>query len=113
MSDISDFTERRQFERYPLMLDALISLPKEHYDAVLIDISAGGAKFQFREMPPMMPGPGIPISITIQPFGGFYGSLMWVDDDFAGMKFEENHKAMASLIHEMVAQSRSDRAVPE
>ncbi len=95
------------------MLGALVSLPKGRYDAVLIDISAGGAKFQLKEMPFIAPEIGVSISITIQPFGGFFGDIMWVDDDFIGMKFDENHKAMASLVHEMVAQSRPNTPVPE
>jgi len=111
VTGISDEAERRVHERHPLMLDATVSIPDEHYNAILIDISAGGAKFQLKNMPLAAPEPDLPISIHIQPFGGFFGNVIWVDDDFIGMQFDENHKATVSLIHEMVAQSR-ERAAP-
>jgi len=106
MSEKPDFMERRKFDRYPLMLDAEAVLPGERCDAVLLDISAGGAKFRFVAELSVRPEPGIPISIHVEPFGGFYGDVMWVDGDYIGMEFDERHKAIASLVHEMVAQSR-------
>jgi len=88
------------------MLDTTVTFSGGAYDTALIDVSAGGAKFCFKMPPPKMPDRGTPISIEIQPFGEFDGEVMWIDDDYAGIKFDENHKATAALINEMVAQGR-------
>lgn len=103
LSTMSEFTDRREYERFPLMLDASVAFSGEHYDVTLIDISAGGAKFQFKIIPPSLPGPDAEVSIEVPPHGGFYGNIAWFDQDYAGIKFDENHKVAASLIHEMAA----------
>jgi len=106
LNDSLCHTERRQTERFPLLLAAAASLPNGIYDASLIDISAGGAKFRIVEAPLEPLEPGISMSIDIPPFGGFFGFIVWIDEDFVGMEFDENHKATASLINDMVKQSR-------
>ena len=103
LSTKSEFTDRREFERYPLMLEASVTFSGEYYDVVLIDISAGGAKFQFKIVPPALPDTDTEVSIEVPPHGGFYGNIVWTDEDYAGIEFDENHKAAASLIHEMAA----------
>jgi len=103
LSTMSKSADRREYERFPLMLEASVVFSDEHYDVVLIDISAGGAKFQFKMIPPSLPSPETEVSIEVPPHGGFYGNLVWSDDDYAGIEFDENHKVAASLIHEMAA----------
>lgn len=101
-----NLAERRRTERFPLMLNAAVSLPNGTYEATLISISAGGAKFRVDE-PPLEPfAAGRSISIDIPPFGGFGGFVVWIDEDYVGMEFDENHKVTAALINDMVAQSR-------
>lgn len=102
----AEFTERREFERFPLMLDCSVSYNGSVHDVSLIDISASGAKFQFKVVPSVLPGEGVEVVIEVPRHGGFYGELVWTDDDYAGMKFDENHKMAANLIHEMVAETR-------
>lgn len=101
-----NYTDRRKTERFPLMLGAKAALPNGRYDATLMDISAGGAKFKLEEAPLEPLEPGLSMSIEIPPFGGFFGFIVWIDEDFAGMEFDENHKVTAGLIHDMVAESR-------
>ena len=40
--------ERRQDERYPIMMDAMASLDHGRYTVAIFDLSAGGAKIQVR-----------------------------------------------------------------
>ncbi len=39
-------TDRRQFDRHPLMLEAQVTIGAESFAALIFDISAGGAKVQ-------------------------------------------------------------------
>lgn len=103
----AEFMERRESERFPLMLDCSVTFTGDSYDVVLIDISAGGAKFQFKFVPPTPPAEGAETVLEVPRHGGFYGEIVWTDDDYAGMAFDENHKMAANLIHEMVAESRA------
>ena len=107
VSNTGEFMERREFERYPLMLDASVTITGDSYDVTLIDISAGGAKFQFKILPPHNVPQGVETVSEVPRHGGVYGESVWMDDDYAGMKFDENHKMAANLIHEMVADSRA------
>ena len=92
-------TDRRQFERYPLMLEAQVTIDGETFAAVIFDISAGGAKVQLKA-----PGKGTEIALpkttvlAIPDFGGYEGDIVWIDDEFIGIKFHENHKTMVKLI---------------
>lgn len=106
MNENVNFSDRRRAERFPLMLDAVAVLPNGRYEATLMDISAGGAKFKLEDAPLEPIEHGLTMSIEIPPFGGFYGFIVWIDESFAGMEFDENHKVTAGLINDMVAQSR-------
>ena len=92
-------TDRRQFERYPLMLEAQVTIDGETFAAVIFDISAGGAKVQLKA-----PGKGTEIALpkttvlAIPDFGGYGGDIVWIDDEFIGIDFHENHKTMVKLI---------------
>ena len=81
MSDASDFEEKRQFERYPLMLDAVVAVGGDALDITIFDVSAGGAKIRFKEDPLKH------IVIKVPPFGEFEGEIMWKDDEYVGVKF--------------------------
>ena len=92
-------TDRRQFERYPLMLEAQVTIGAESFAAVIFDISAGGAKVQLKGA-----GKGAEIALpktavlAIPNFGGYGGDIIWIDDEFIGIDFHENHKTMVKLI---------------
>ncbi len=92
-------TERRQHERYPLMLEAAVTIGGESFAAVIFDISAGGAKVQLKDAgnaaENAMPKTAV---LEIPEYGGFEGDIVWIDDDFIGINFHENHKTTVKLI---------------
>jgi hypothetical protein len=47
------------------------------------------------------------VVLTISRFGGFGGEIAWTDENFVGMRFVENHKAMIGLILEDADQTRN------
>ena len=102
MTDPSDFEEKRQFERYPLMLDAEVALGGEALAITIFDVSAGGAKIRFKEDPLKH------IVIKVPPFGEFEGEIMWKDDEYVGVKFNEDQQKMAEVIVDMTRQSRGE-----
>ncbi len=92
-------TDRRQFDRHPLMLDALVTIGAENFAAVIFDISASGAKVQLKDAGNAavnaMPKTAV---LEILEYGGFEGDIVWIDDDFIGINFHETHKTMVKLI---------------
>ena len=102
MSQAPEFEEKRQFERYPPMLDAEVALGGEALAITIFDISAGGAKVRFKEDPLKH------IVIKVPPFGEFEGEIMWKDDEYVGVKFNEDQQKMAQVIVDMTRQSRGE-----
>ncbi len=101
----ADGREQRRTERVPLMLDILVSFGEAEFAATLLNISGDGAKVQVRELGETGAGPGAEAKIDVPRFGPFEGTIIWVDDIFFGMAFDENHKATAGLIRSMAAAS--------
>ncbi len=97
-------SERRQHERFPLMLPAEASIGGETVAAVIFDISGGGAKLQLK-------GAGNAaenatprtVVLTIPEYGDFEGDIIWTDDEYIGIHFHETHKTMVKLITEQIA----------
>ena len=91
--------ERRQQERYPLMLGAAVSIGGETFAAVIFDISANGAKVQLKNAgnaaENAMPKTVI---LDIPEYGDYQGDIIWIDDHYIGIQFHENHKTMVKLI---------------
>ena len=91
--------ERRQLDRFPLMLDAELEHAGVTRAAVIFDLSAAGAKVR-------VPGAGIHIGdgdtrevvLSIPSFGDFDGGIVWTDDEYIGVEFHENHKTTVNLI---------------
>jgi len=92
-------TDRRQFERYPLMLEAQVTIGAERFAVLIFDISSGGAKVQSLD-PEKVAEIVLPktVVLDIPDFGGYEGDIVWIDDEFIGIKFHENHKTMVKLI---------------
>ena len=92
-------TERRQYERYPLMLEAAVTIGGESFAAVIFDLSAGGAKVQLKDAgnaaENAMPKTAV---LKIPEYGGFEGVIIWTDDEYIGIHFHENYKTMVMLI---------------
>ena len=74
-------TERRQNERYPLMLEAAVTIGGESFAAVIFYISAGGAKVQLKNAGSAaenaMPKTAV---LDIPEYGDFKGDIVWTDD---------------------------------
>ena len=96
------FEERRQFERFPLMLEAEISLGGDALESTLFDVSAGGAKIRFKQ------DPFKKLVLKIPPFGEFEGEVVWKDDEYVGVRFNENHERMMDVILELTKNGRND-----
>lgn len=91
--------ERRRHERYPLMMEAGVLIGGEALGAVIIDLSAGGAKLRLRESEDIQSyDPADSIELHIPKFGGFEGKVVWKDDDYVGIMFNEDHKTLVNLI---------------
>ena len=100
MTDAESFEERRQFERYPLMLEAETSLGGESLECTIFDVSAGGAKIRLKQ------DPFKHVVLTIPPFGEFEGEVVWKDDEYVGIKFHEDQEKMMEVIQGMSDHSR-------
>ena len=92
-------TERRQFDRHPLMLKAQVTIGAESFAAVIFEISAAGAKVQLKDAGKVaeivLPKTAV---IEIPEYGGFEGDIVWIDDEFIGIDFHESHKTTVKLI---------------
>ena len=101
MNSPRNFTEKRQFERYPLMLEAEVSHADQIIDCVIFDVSAGGAKVRLKGA--VIDGQKSAIKrvlLHIPPFGEFEGDIVWTDDEYMGIKFYETHKTVVNMLLE-------------
>jgi hypothetical protein len=89
--------ERRQNERFPLAVKAEVSLGEGDIEAQIYDLSPSGAKLRLKK------GLLKSIVLSIPPFGVFEGEVAWTDEEFVGIKFNEDHKAIVNLILQHVA----------
>jgi len=99
--------DRRQFERFPLMLDGEVSISGGTHACEVYEIAEHGAKFRLKHVDLATE---IAVSdelvLSIFRFGGFDGEITWTDEDFVGIRFVENHKAMIGLILEDADRTR-------
>lgn len=92
-------TDRRRFERHPLMLEAQVTIEGESFAAVIFDISAGGAKVRLKDAGNAAENAAPKTAVLdIPDFGDYEGDIVWTDDDFIGIDFHEDHKTMVKLI---------------
>lgn len=89
--------ERRQNDRFPLTLKAEVGFGEGELDAQIYDLSPSGAKLRLKKN--LLKS----IVLNIPPFGVFEGEVVWTDEEFIGIKFNEDHKAIVNLILEHVA----------
>ncbi|MCH8236993.1 MAG: PilZ domain-containing protein [Proteobacteria bacterium] len=101
MNPPRNISEKRQFERLPLMLEAEVSHAERIIECVIFNVSAGGAKVRLK-------GAGIDaqksaikrVLLHIPPFGDFEGDIVWTDDEYMGIKFYETHKTVVNMLLE-------------
>ncbi len=94
-----NMTDRRQHERYPLMLEAAVTIGGDSFAAVIFDISGGGAKVRLKEAGSAVENAmSKTVVLNIPEYGDFEGDIIWIDDDYIGIHFHENHKTMVKII---------------
>ncbi len=99
MSAAIDFDEKREFDRIPLMMEAAVKIRGESIPCTLLNIVAFGAKVRIVAFPSNSRArEGEDIALCIPKFGEFDGIVTWVDDEFLGIRFDENHKAISALV---------------
>ena len=99
MTETENVTERRRHDRYPLMMEAGVLIGGEALGAEIIALSAGGAKLRLRGAEVLQSyDPGASIVLHIPKFGGFEGEVVWKDDDYVGLEFNEDHKTLVNLV---------------
>jgi hypothetical protein len=86
--------ERRKNTRFPLAMQADISFPDDVLEAKIFDLTPSGAKIRLSKS--LLKN----VVLNILPFGSFEGEIVWSDDEFIGIKFKEDHKAIVNLILE-------------
>ncbi len=92
-------TDRRQFDRHPLMLEAKVTIGAESFAVLIFDISAGGAKLQSLDSGKVAEIDQSKTAVLdIPEYGDYQGDIVWIDDDFVGIDFHECHKTMVKLI---------------
>jgi len=92
MMSAEQIAERRQTERFPLMLQASIGYDDGFMDVTIFDISAGGAKIR-------LDGDEIPAEtvlknnfiLNVPAYGKFSGDIAWKDDEYIGVQFHRDH----------------------
>ena len=96
--------ERREFDRFPLMMTAAVAQNGGNLGAVIFDISEGGAKVQMTESPfDAATDIAGPVTLLVPKFGKFEGEVIWIDDEYFGMKFNEGqNEALAAALEGLV-----------
>lgn len=92
MMPVENFIERRQTERFPIMMTASVTYADNDMDATIFDVSAGGAKVR-------LDGTEIPAEnvlnhsfiLNVPAYGKFPGDIVWKDDEYVGVKFHRDH----------------------
>ena len=84
--------ERREFERFPIMMRASVMSGDVNLEATIFDVSAGGAKVR-------LDGTDIPapenmaqnVVLHIPAYGEFSADVVWRDEEYLGLRFQEDH----------------------
>jgi len=84
--------DRRKTTRFPLAMEADISFPEDALEAKIFDLTPNGAKVRLKKS--LLKN----VVLNILPFGSFEGEIVWDDDEFIGIKFKDDHKAIVNLI---------------
>ncbi len=94
------FEERRESDRFPIMMRASVTAGDSDLEATIFDVSSGGAKVR-------LDGPDIPspenmalnVVLNIPAYGKFPADVVWRDDEYLGLRFHEDHtQALTPLL---------------
>ncbi len=98
MVEAEKFTERRQHERLPLMMPAETLFEGATLDTVILDISLGGAKIRLTDAELHPTDIAKAIVLDIPKAGTMEGEVIWIDDEYVGIKFDDGQKTMLNLV---------------
>ncbi len=84
--------ERREAERFPIMMRASVIAGDDNLEATIFDVSASGAKVR-------LDGTDIPapenmaqnVVLYIPAYGEFPADVVWRDEEYIGLRFQQDH----------------------
>lgn len=88
--------ERRRFKRSTTVLTGTLFCRDEIVDCVVMNISANGAKIKLKQAPAM----GETVTLLVNRYGVFTGTIAWRADEAVGVQFDEDPKRVAKAIGE-------------
>ncbi len=84
--------ERREFERFPIMMRASVTVGDDKLEATIFDVSAGGAKVRLDGTDIPAPENMAPnVVLYIPAYGEFPADVVWRDEEYLGLRFHEDH----------------------
>lgn len=108
MNQVHPFMERREFERLPILLEATVTVDSDVINCVILDVSAGGAKVQLKGTDVHLKDDQFKLIVLNVPgFGDFDGQIIWTDDEYIGINFNDNHKMSMKLVLESTTKKAS------
>ena len=88
--------ERRRFKRNTTVLTGTLFCRDEILDCVVMNISANGAKIKLKQAP----ANGEAVTLLVNRYGVFTGTIAWRADESVGLQFDEDPKRVAKAIGE-------------
>ena len=91
--------ERRNLERFPILKKASLMFEGQDLEGTSFDRSGGGAKIRIDgAIIPSEDKMNAPAILDVPECGIIEGHFVWKDDEYFGLKFEESHSKLISLI---------------
>jgi hypothetical protein len=91
--------ERRQNNRFPILLKAAVLFGADVVEVTIFDVSANGAKVRMDcdTLPTAAVVSGQAV-LQIPDTGNFPGEIMWTDEEYLGLAFLDDHSAELRLL---------------
>ena len=91
--------ERRKHERLPIMLTASLTFEGQSLAVTIFDISGGGAKIRVDgAVIPTEDKIKSPVVLDVPSCGELEGKIVWKDDEYFGLGFDESHSKLISIL---------------
>ena len=86
-----EMEERRQSERFPILMKAAVLFGADIVEATIFDVSANGAKVRLDcdTLPAAATVNGLAV-LQIPEIGNFTGQIVWTDEEYLGLSFFES-----------------------
>ncbi len=94
MSQPSNPSDGREFERKNTMFGARLSVGDNAYDSEIVNISFGGAQVRVGRSLKN----GDKVILEVEPFGSFETEIRWSDGKDVGIKFNGDPEKVAELV---------------